>query len=65
MVRSFGVVLWELSTGNQPEGRFLRPAVVDQECPQSVFDLMHSCLSEDPHVRPSAFDIVQFLNELR
>ena len=62
---SFGVVLWELTTGLQPEGRFLRPVVVDKECPEEVVNFMHTCLSEDPQARPSAVEIVHFLDKLR
>lgn len=60
---SFGVVLWELSTGMQPDGRFLRPISAGEDCPEEVAALMLRCLKEDPNERPSAVDIVHALQQ--
>lgn len=62
---SFGVVLWELTTGRLPEGRHLREFTAADDCPASVDALMNACLSEDPSARPSAVDIVHALQDLK
>lgn len=62
---SFGVVLWELTTGRLPEGRHLRECVPADDCPPQVDALMNACLSENPSVRPSAVDIVHTLQDLK
>ena len=64
-VHSYGVVLWELSTGTLPEGRHLREIVPADDCPTEVDALMHACLSEDPALRPSAVDLVHTLQDLK
>ncbi|KAK9805449.1 hypothetical protein WJX73_008439 [Symbiochloris irregularis] len=64
-IYSFGVVLWELSTGRLPEGRHLRELVPADDCPKEVDALMNACLSEKPSDRPSAVDIVHTLQDLR
>ena len=56
---SFGVLLWELSTGERPK-RGARP-VTAEEAPDAVRDLMAACLAADPTARPSAADIVAAL----
>lgn len=62
---SFGVVLWELSSGEQPEGRALRQLVAGEEAPAAVVELMHICRAEDPALRPSAVEIVHILNDVK
>ena len=62
---SFGVVMWELSTGSTPEGRNLRPFTPEDDCPAEVEALMRLCLSEVPAQRPSAVELVHALNKLR
>ena len=59
---SFGVLLWELSTGERPR-RGLRPETED-EAPAVVRDLIAACLASDPEQRPSADDIVRVLESL-
>lgn len=61
MLGSFGVVLWELSTGMQPESRCLRRLTPSDDCPETIEALMWQCLSEVPADRPSAVDIVHLL----
>ena len=56
-IYSFGVVLWELCTGEQPIERSLRDVRVPQEAPQSIADLIVQCSHEDPTKRPTAIDI--------
>ncbi|DBA87527.1 hypothetical protein WJX77_000324 [Trebouxia sp. C0004] len=62
---SYGVVLWELCTGQSPTGRQLRPVKVPEECPQEVADVIASCLDENPTNRPTARQIVDQLGALR
>ncbi|KAL0051702.1 hypothetical protein WJX82_000648 [Trebouxia sp. C0006] len=62
---SYGVVLWELCTGESPTGRQLRPVKVPEECPQEVADVIASCLDENPTNRPTARQIVDKLGALR
>lgn len=62
---SYGVVLWELCTGESPLGRQLRPVRVPMECPQEVADVIASCLDENPSSRPTARQVVDQLGALR
>ncbi len=62
---SFGVVLWEISSGCQPEGRRLRPLVPEEEAPAAAIHMIQRCLSEEANQRPSAYDMVQFLANLQ
>lgn len=62
---SYGVVLWELCTGESPTGRQLRPVKVPEECPQEVADVIASCLDENPTNRPTARQIVDKLGAWR
>lgn len=62
---SYGVVLWELCTGESPTGRQLRPVRVPEECPQQVADVIASCLDENPTNRPTARQVVDQLGALR
>lgn len=55
---SFGVVLWEIVTGNMPKpGQLVLPAW----CSGALRNLYCVCTSEDPAARPSAGKIVQDL----
>eukprot|EP00731_Ephydatia_muelleri_P031002 Em0022g516a len=57
-VWSFGVVLWEIVTGNVPKpGQLVLPSW----CSGALRNLYSSCTSEDPTARPSAGKIVQDL----
>ncbi|KAK9819385.1 hypothetical protein WJX81_007382 [Elliptochloris bilobata] len=58
---SFGVVLWELSTAEAPNGRYLRPLKVPEECPQDIAALAEQCLSNSSAERPSALHCVHVL----
>ena len=61
-MHSFGVVLWELSTGERPK-RGLRP-VTEEEAPSAVRALIDACLSPDPAARSTAADAVAVLESL-
>ncbi|KAK9812051.1 hypothetical protein WJX73_001278 [Symbiochloris irregularis] len=60
---SFGVIMWELMTGEQPSrGRYRSPRV-PQEAPASAVALMQACMAEDAFLRPTAGDIIQELEQ--
>lgn len=59
---SFGVVVWELCTGEAPLRGQLRAVKVPEECPQEVEELINRCWSTDPEKRPTAVEIVRILN---
>lgn len=53
-VYSFGVIMWEVVSHEQPSRGRMRDLKVPQECPAEINDLINACLSEDPSNRPSA-----------
>ncbi|KAL0039658.1 hypothetical protein WJX77_004541 [Trebouxia sp. C0004] len=53
-VYSFGVIMWEVVSHEQPARGRMRNLKVPQECPAEINDLINSCLAEDPTDRPSA-----------
>ena len=61
---SFGVVLWEVCTGEAPVRGVMRPLVAPQDCPTEVVELYQRCIAEDPDERPTAEDILQLLSEM-
>ncbi|KAK9902754.1 hypothetical protein WJX75_004977 [Coccomyxa subellipsoidea] len=63
-IYSYGVMLWELSAGEAPPGRHLRPLRVPEECPADVEAMIARCLDNDPDARPSARELVDFMVEL-
>lgn len=63
-IYSFGVLLWELSSGEPPSGRRLRPLEVPAEAPQAVLDTIARCLMEDPDARPTAADLVALFKNM-
>mmetsp|Transcript_2877 Transcript_2877/g.8563 ORF Transcript_2877/g.8563 Transcript_2877/m.8563 type:complete len:867 (+) Transcript_2877:336-2936(+) len=66
---SYGVVLWEICTGEVPVRGRMRDVRVPDECPQRIADLVHNCLSspydlsDDGHdrTRPKACDVLEIL----
>ena len=62
-IYSYGIILWEICTGEPPERGRLRDVLVPEECPAAVRDLMLNCLDTRPSLRPSAVQIVEILNK--
>ena len=72
-VYSFGIVLWELVTGNVPfqnmtavqaafavVNRGARPEI-PHDCPPVLIEIMTRCWDSNPEVRPSFAEIVMML----
>ncbi|EFN59227.1 hypothetical protein CHLNCDRAFT_138200 [Chlorella variabilis] len=63
-IYSFGIVLWEIFTGEIPNRGSMRNPRVPEECPQAAVDLMDCCLSLNPSERPTAKQIVQLMESM-
>ncbi|KAK9806572.1 hypothetical protein WJX73_003484 [Symbiochloris irregularis] len=59
---AFGVVLWEIATGERPARGQMREVRVPQELPVEVHDLMQQCQDVDPKLRPSAKQVFEALS---
>lgn len=62
---SFGVLLYEIITGERPVRGRLRVPSVPEECPEGAKDLMLQCLSVSPEARPTAQEAMQRLAQLQ
>eukprot|EP00884_Botryococcus_braunii_P016077 jgi/Botrbrau1/3152/Bobra.0070s0118.1 len=58
---SFGVVLWEIVTGEVSRRGCMREPRVPEECQQDVADLIDRCCTMMPEARPTATDLMSFL----
>jgi serine/threonine protein kinase len=63
-VYSWGVVLWEVCTGEAPVRGDMRALRVPEECPPEVAELYRRCVEEEPQARPTAAEVVQALDAL-
>jgi hypothetical protein len=61
---SFGIVLWEIVTGEQPVRGGRRDARVPEECSQEVSDIIDACLRTDPQKRPTASEVLELLQAM-
>ena len=57
---SFGVVMWEVCTLEQPQNRFMRK-IEDHEAPPAILKLFHDCITENPDARPTAKQVLEVL----
>lgn len=60
-IYSFGIVLWEICSGEAPERGRLRDLGVPEECPAEVRQLILECLEARPSLRPTALQLVERL----
>ncbi|KAL4421913.1 hypothetical protein ABPG77_005197 [Micractinium sp. CCAP 211/92] len=60
-IYSFGIVLWEICSGEAPERGRLRDLRVPEECPAEVRQIILECLEARPSLRPSALQLVERL----
>lgn len=63
-IYSYGIVLWEICTGEMPERGRLRDIRVPEECTEQVRQLILECLDSRPSKRPSALQIVERLRAM-
>ena len=62
---SYGVILWEIVTHEQPHRGGLRDCKVPQECPAEIDKLINQCLAHEPEERPTAKDIYETIRQWR
>jgi len=60
-IYSFGVVLWEVCTGEAPVRGDMRPLRAPEDCPAEVVELYERCVAEDPELRPTAREVLDAL----
>eukprot|EP00884_Botryococcus_braunii_P005881 jgi/Botrbrau1/15294/Bobra.0371s0004.1 len=56
-IYSFGVILWEIATGELGKRGQMRNVLCPGDCPEAVRDLINDCLLADPNARPTARDL--------
>ena len=61
---SFGVVLWEVVTGEHPHRGSMRLPRVPDECPAEVTALIQECMAMEPSARPTAQQLLRRLEVL-
>jgi hypothetical protein len=64
-IYSFGVVVWEICSGEVPVRGDMRALEAPEDCPDEIVELQRRCVSEDPGDRPTADEIVQVLQRVQ
>lgn len=62
---SYGILLWQMCTGQMPKRGDLRMLRAPEECPPEVANMQQCCVATDPAERPSAGEIVEILRNLQ
>lgn len=62
---SYGVILWEIVTHEQPTRGGWKDCICPQECPAEIDCLINKCLHEDPDERPSAKNLCDIVLQWR
>ena len=52
-IYSYGVLIWEICTGETPIRGQLRPVQAPEEAPQDIVDLIDACLQVSAKQRPT------------
>jgi hypothetical protein len=60
-VYSYGVVLWEICTGEAPVRGAMRTLRAPEDCPEEIVALQAACVAEEPAARPTAAALVAAL----
>ena len=63
-IYSYGILMWEICAGEQPERGRLRDIRVPEECPEEVRQIVLECLETRPSARPTAVQIVERLQRV-
>lgn len=59
---SFGIILWEIVTGNTPRTGYLS---MPYWCPENIQSIYLRCIFDEANIRPTAAEIVQSLDNIQ
>ncbi|KAK9812044.1 hypothetical protein WJX73_000926 [Symbiochloris irregularis] len=62
---SFGVIMWELMTGEQPRRGAYRTPRVPEEGPVAAVKLIDACMQKDSALRPTATQLITKLEKMQ